>query len=547
MPVPTASDCGEECSAALASYIYNDFLAAPGTLDTSDQSCQEQGKLSPPQLRRLTSREYKATIVSVFGDIFPDTAWPSFGDALPTLGMSNNANLLSINSLNFESIYMSVDVIVETLLTSEHDLGTCLDTETPEQCIKRPHKEYGAALWRRPLTAEDRKPLDASLARLAAAGGSPLDQMAFDLKALLLSPNFLYRHEIGKETEGISELDSYEIASLLSYSIIGGPPDQKLMWAAAKNELVNPADIEKHVARLIESQEFGQQLLEFYKDFLKVDNILTVPKQEHLNLTSSMRDALLKSIELSIESEVGDLDQPLMAAINSNNFFVNDLIAPLFGLTSDSLSGELALTEVSIEERNGLLTHPAFLTTHSKEGSSGIVRRGLFTLLQMSCQELGAPPEVLTEAALPVDMDPDTTSSRELLHLRHSSQAECSVCHKTIDPAGFGYENFDALGRYRTIEKDVVPIDASGSLTLGAETLNFSNSVEFTGALMSSNTLKACLTKRYFERFSGASLKQSSCENKKLQASTLSETATIRDIIQSISQLESLRLRGNQQ
>lgn len=547
MPPGKASNCGEDCSAILSNYIYNDFFSSPSStpVEEPEVSCKDSGALLPPTLRRLSQTEFRASVESVFGTIFPDSAWRDFNDSLPTLGMSNNAGLLNIDSQNFEAVYYSVDSIVDTLLTKHSGIASCLDSDSGA-CINTLIAEYAPLVWRRPLTSSETQQIKASITAIGENGGSQLEKLEFTFKALMLSPNFLFRFELGETTGEISTLGSYEVASLLSYSLWGTPPDSKLYQLAAQDTLKEAANIEQQVTRMIESPKFTATLTNFYTDFLKLENVLTVEKLDYLGLSSDMRAALLNSVEHSLTDQTANLDQGITDVLAINKFYVNELIAPLFGLNPSDYSNSFTLSSAPTNERNGLLTHPAFLTVHSKEGSSGIVKRGVFNLLQMMCLELGDPPEVLTETPLPDEIDPAITSSRVLLQIRHSAQTECVVCHKFIDPAGFGFENYDALGQFRSVEKEIVPIDATGELQAGSEMISYTNNVEFMDGLMNSTAVKSCMTMRYLEHFSGHALKTNSCEMKKLKNSLESKGKNnIRDIIQSISTLESLRIRGS--
>ena len=127
------------------------------------------------------------------------------------------------------------------------------------------------------------------------------------------------------------------------------------------------------------------------------------------------------------------------------------------------------------------------------------MKRGVFTLEQLLCVELDAPPADISEAEdVPEDFDDATSTSREVLTVRHSSQATCVGCHRIIDPAGFGFENYDGAGRFRTVEKGDVQIDASGELAVHGETLSYENSIGYIDALVGSEALRSCLSDQFF-------------------------------------------------
>lgn len=504
-------------------------------------SCAIRDELLEPQLRRLTQTQLVNTITTVFGDQFDPSIWPDLGDGIPTVGMSNNANMLQIDIVNLERIHATVSAVIEQLLAST--VSECVASSNTG-CIDNLLIEYAPQLWRRPLTDRELADLTSALITLRGEQASRGQQVEFVFRSLLMSPNFLFRMELGNLQDSALHLDSYEIASLLSYALWDGPPDNTLYQLASTDQLTDQAVIDQQVDRMIEDPRFSGAMVGFFKDFLKLDRVLTTEKMSELEFTESQRRDLLTSAELMLARGIADVDADLMAIFQGDQFYVNNNIAPFFGLNSRDFGSEFTFTSVSSNERSGILTHPAFLAVHATAGTSGIVKRGVFTLEQMLCVHLGAPPDDLTEAELPTSIDPLVTSSRELLHLQHSSQPNCAGCHRVIDPAGFGFEHYDVLGRYRTVEKNVVPIDASGELAnVVNQPLVFSNSVEYVRGLVEAPEMRSCVNRRMLESFSGQRISANACELEQLNQFIDQDDTSIRGLIRSLTQLESVRLR----
>ena len=314
---------------------------------------------------------------------------------------------------------------------------------------------------------------------------------------LLASPHLLYRTELGVLDESLASLTDYEIASALSYALWNGPPDDELFDIAAGGALHDEATLLSQVQRLTDDERYVEALTEFYIDYLKLDTLLTKTKLPSLGLTPEVRAALIAGAREDIRATFRQSGATLADPFASQAAHINSLTAPFFGMTS----GSAALQSVALppSERHGVLTHPAFLSVHAGEGESGIVKRGVFTLEQLLCFGLGSPPDNVTPLTeLPPGFDPANETSRRVLFVQHTSQAACIGCHQIIDPAGAGYENFDAAGRYRTTEKAAnLPIDASGELRIGEEVLTFANSVEYAQGLAGSQGLRSCLAERF--------------------------------------------------
>jgi mono/diheme cytochrome c family protein len=507
----------------------------------SNSSCSTTSELLSPKLRRLTQSQFANTIKTVFGGTYSESIWPDFGDGIPTIGVSNNANALKIHSVNMESVYNSVDAITKQLIQQNTTVKNCISS-TSNTCLDNLIDIQGKALWRRPVSTTEKQLINLHVTNVRNKGGNKSAQVEFILKSLMLSSNFLFRSEIGTLQNNNLKLNAYEIASLLSYALWDGPPDSTLYNLAQSGDLLNQATIETQIARMLNDSRFDQALVGFYRDYLKLDSVKTVTKVQELNFTNNVRQSLLTSASKSLGDQVADRDRDVLNVLAITQFYANSTIDDLFGVNVSTDAHQL-ITPPS-NQRNTMLTHPAFLAVHSKEGGSGIVKRGVYTLEQLLCVEIGDPPPGVMEPAPPSGIDPQKTSTRDLLTMLHTSQVPCNACHVKIDPAGFGYENYDAIGRFRTTEKQNVPIDASGSLEINPSTvLTFSNNIEFTNALVNSPDVRRCLTKRFLESVVGEQLSGSSCELKNFQAQLDGNHISIRELALALARLESMRLR----
>ncbi len=522
------------------------------TTNFQGSSCRAQNALQRPQLWRLTSRQFANSVRSVFGaHNFPNNfAWPDLGDAPTIIGMSARADRLLINSVNMDYINDAVELVVDRLLDHHSGIRACASATQPG-CIDDLVDEYGPLLWRRPLNSQERDELLASLATVRHNQVSRDDQIGFVLSSLMLSHNFLFRYELGSQSGTNVDLSPYEVASWLSYSLWASPPDAQLYQAAAGNQLRTQQQIDAQVNRMMVDNRFRDNLVDFFVDFLKLDMVLTVDKLSSLNFSGNQRSALLQSARMTLRDRVSNLDADIMDVFRGNDFYVNNTIRSFFGLTGNFGSG-MTLTSVSNEERYGIMSHPAFLAVHSNTGGSGIVRRGVFVLEQLLCAHLGDPPPDIGGQPLPSEVTPAQTSTRDLLFLEHSSQQNCIACHRIIDPAGYGFESYDTLGRFRTHEKigisgglpGGVPIDASG--TLGSPALYheiiFDNHIDYIQRLIETPEMRACLTRRMVEAMVGRPV-GNSCDLEKVSHQVDYGNATIRELVLGVMHLESGRAR----
>ena len=448
-----------------------------------------------PQVRRLTAKQYGNTVREALGDVFVASDFPAFNDDIPTIGFANDARILRISDANIEALYSATGGLAVKALASVPLLASCVSATT-DACFGAIIDDIGARLWRRPVTAEERADLLAALAAVAPST-TRAERVELLVQILLASPHLLYRTELGVVTGNVAALDDYEIASALSYALWNGPPDAELLALAAGGALHEQTVLAGQVQRMVDDERYVEALTEFYIDYLKLDGLPTKQKLPSLGLTAQVRAELVEGARRDLRAIFGQSGANLADPFTADTAHVSALTAPFFGITQASPG--LQSVPLPPNERHGILTHPAFLAMHAGEGETGIVKRGVFTLEQLLCFALGAPPDNVTPLTeLPAGFDPTRETSRTVLFVQHTSQAACIGCHQIIDPAGYGYENFDSAGRYRVTEKAAnIAIDASGELRVGEELLAFGDSVEYARALSGSQALNNCLSERF--------------------------------------------------
>lgn len=533
----------------------NQMIASGAAIKTfsNSASCNIRDSLLPPQLRRLSQSQLRNSVIDVFGDLFDNNIWPNMEDGAKLIGMNTTADKLNINNLNFERWLQTTLDVVDTLILSHNDISACATSQS--DCIDALVSDIGLKLWRRPLTTAEQTAFNVAAAEFA----NNENRLRFVLQSLLLSEQFLFRREMGAINNSLINnslinnslinnnarmLNNYEQVAILSYALWDTTPDQILLELAAQSAPLSQAQLTQQIERLFNSPRAQKALMGVYKDYLKLDLVLTRPKADELAFTDAVRQDVLTSAEQQLENNI--MSNPhFMDVFDGSSFYMNNTIDYLFN--TEVSNNNLTPVAVDDSQRQGLLNHPAFLAVHSTFAKSGIVKRGVFTLEQLLCQELPDPPGDVMPQPVPEGVDPATTSERDLLLITHSSQAGCNSCHKVIDPAGFGFENFDAIGRYRTTEKGSVTIDASGTMDdIGEHILTYRNSAEFSQALIESPQMYQCVSHRFLESFLGQPLEHNACELEKYQ-NLLSETdGSVKDLLVSLIQLESFNQRLQQ-
>jgi len=453
------------------------------------------GELDPLEghMRRRTPGQFEQTIESAFGEIYAAEDLPQFNDDIPTIGLSNDHAKLRIGDTNIDSIYDSARALSELAIEQMPIVSDCVNG-SGDACFTELVDTIGGALWRRPVTDEERQDLLGGRAAVAAAPGTRAEQAEFLLQAMILSPSTMYRPELGTEEGGA--LSAYELASALSYTLWNAPPDAELMGLAASGALRDTEVLRAQARRMTDDPRLADALTEFFMDYLKFDAIFAKRKLESLGLTTRVRQSMVEGAREDLRGLFAQPGATVLDPFNMTSFHVDRHSATFFGVPVESNGFEIV--SMDPEQRLGVLSHPGFLTVHAGEGNSGIVKRGVFTLEQLLCVHLGAPPnDIGPVEELPEGFDPERETSRRVLEVQHSGQSGCVGCHRVIDPAGFGFENYDGAGRYRLTEKGDIPIDASGTLTIQGESLEYQDSVSFIGSLGQSQRLRRCISDNF--------------------------------------------------
>jgi len=318
--------------------------------------------------------------------------------------------------------------------------------------------------YRRPVSADEVERL-LRLFRMAQEDGAPFEvgiQLA--LQAVLVSPHFLFRVEMDKPPAayGAYALNDYELASRLSYFLWSSMPDDELFEQARRGTLRQ--EIEPQVRRMLRDPKSRALVDNFAGQWLQIRSmdLMTPDKRLFPEFDDELRSAMKTETELFFEDILRE-DRSLLDFLTADFTYLNERLARHYGI--EGVRGS-EFRRVSLEgnQRGGVLTQGSILTLTSNATRTSPVKRGKWVLDNL----LGTPPspppagvEELSEAEEVVL----SGSLRKRMEM-HRSNASCASCHSQMDPLGFGLENYNAIGAWRT-QDGKFPIDASGTLPGG--------------------------------------------------------------------------------
>jgi hypothetical protein len=321
--------------------------------------------------------------------------------------------------------------------------------------------------FRRPLAEAERERLR-QLVDLADGDYAEAYRMVFE--AIFTSPSFLYLIEVGTPVDdepGTFLLDDYEHAARLSYALCEGPPDATLRAAAAAGELSSEAQVLAQVQRLMDAPCGEATLQRFFGQLLWLDRVTDLDRDaaQFPDFSEDVAAGMLAESQRFLRELVYVEEASLQTLLSADYSWPDPRSAFIYGLSGVADQVRTTLPD----DRAGILTHPSVLAATSTFDTTSPVRRGVFVLEQVLCQELPPPPPDLMVTPPPPDPEATTRERWE----QHSDDPACSGCHGLIDPIGFTLEEFDAIGQHRTAENGL-PVDASGgapSLGLDAGSL----------------------------------------------------------------------------
>ena len=479
--------------------VWADYLVSNTKPADKFEFAERRGERKPV-LRRLTNTQYNNTVRDLLGD---DTrVAEQFPPEDFVNGFRNQFQSQSVSPLLAEAYATGAEKLARSAFRGGDTRGLVPCKEKTPQCGARFIKEFGAKAFRRPLLENEQ----ARYLKLWAMGGAPMV-----VEGMLQSPNFLLRAENGAEPAW----RPYEIASRLSYALWNSMPDAELFRAAANGELATAEGVEKQSRRLLRDQRAHKTVDEFTAEWLRFDSLMAAVKERASfpMYTPELALAMTEEARKLVEYLVWE-NRDFMELYSADYAFVSTPLAKLYDVPPPAEEfGRVPLPPET--ERSGVLGQAMLLAATAKPSETSPTARGLFVREHFLCQEVPQPPPGVN-ANLPLNVRDKPMTNRERLAV-HLSNESCASCHTLIDPIGFGFEKFDAVGQRREKLKIVfqperkdkgktetvfLDLDTSGSIA-GAPNSAFRSPREL-GTILAGNTqCQQCVVKQLFRYYQG--------------------------------------------
>lgn len=511
---------------------------------TTGALCTVARDPGPSPMRRLTRVEYARTLGDLVGPGLVDASTLPADERV--LGFDNNAEVLGTSDLLIEQYQDLAEKAAAAVAADAARFVPCAASAPDDTCGQEFVRDFGARAWRRPLAPAELESLNAVFTAGSADAGFT-EGLLRVAAVLLQSPQFLYRLEEARpvpadpsevEVPGAVALSPPELATRLSYLFWGTMPDEALRAAAREGRLVSAADIEREARRLVASPRAREVVTVFHDAWLGLDRLAELDKDPVVfpAFSPAMRTAFQTETERFVDDVIWNGEGTLGALLGARRTFVDGSLASFYGATPPSGSG-FQRVALDPKRRAGLLTQGSFLAVHAKANQTSPVHRGRFVREQLFCTTPPPPPSNVE--IRPPALDPRKTTRQRFS--QHVADIACSGCHTLLDPIGFGFENYDGVGRWRDSESGIA-VDASGAL-LGTDVDGpFTGAVELADRLAASADVASCYATQWFRfAYGRGETEADACSLQELSGTFAAAKGDVRELLVSLTQTDAFR------
>jgi len=504
-----------------------------------------------PRIARLTHFQWTNSVQDLLRLDQPPTLAAEFTpDAI--IGFDTNSAQLRMSSSLREDYQRAAEALAARVVNDPAALARLIPADAPDEPTARARafiESFGPRAYRRPLTDEE---VSQSLSLFEQAPELVPELDAFsagvmlNISLFLQSPFFLYRTELGQEQDGSGRvvLNGYEVATKLALAVTGSIPDDTLLAEAAAGALDpenRQATISREVERLLATPRVKAMALHAHTQSLALSRYSLI--QRDPSAYPEFTSTTPNSIRASAESFLGALYDEglgLRSILTSTEAFVDANLAPIYGVPG-TFGSELERVDLSGLPRKGLLTQVGFLALFAGEHQPDPIHRGVFINQQILCVDISPPPNITLP---PIPMNQPNQTNRQAIEAINGRGTCGQGCHATIiNPAGFAFEHYDPLGRYRTTDSGL-EIDTSDTISLDGAEVKFSDAMEFIDLLANSDAAHHCYARNLLSYLNGRLADASDAATlEAAMAQSKAEDLSTKDLIRSLVQSESFLTR----
>jgi Protein of unknown function (DUF1592)/Protein of unknown function (DUF1588)/Protein of unknown function (DUF1595)/Protein of unknown function (DUF1587) len=506
------------------------------------------GPAALPQSRvwRLSARQWKNTVEQAFKITGLDVSGFPKDEIDPRTGFTEDATDNKVTLGLAGSYYDGGDAIGAKAAPGMIQAFPCLATAPiAVSCGQMAVADYGRRLFRRPLTPAETTTYATFLANESKI--ETTDPAATAVRSLvrvmLLSPDFLYRTELGNSVPGKVALSGYEIASLLSFSIADVPPDEALLQQAASGQLAKPEVREAEARRLLLLPGARERLGDFWRQYLSLSEFTPTA-----DIDAATGAAIVQETTGFFDHVVWDSPGGFRDLLTAKYTYADPKVAALYGSMVPGADGKLSLTPA---ERSGFLTQASFLVrTVAPSQAATVIHRGVLVRERLLCQEPPPPPPGFVPNPAQIQTAGPDATAKENYDVFAMANPTCNACHQTFQPLGISFESYDATARFRTkYPTSGKAILTSGMLTnAGDASGNYADVVEMASKIGDSKIGQYCFSKQYAQYAFGRtiSVEQEPCMIRSMGDHVAQNGGAVRELLTSLAHVDAAYTRIHQ-
>jgi hypothetical protein len=439
-------------------------MLLPSTLAPADP-CTSNAS-GPRKLWRLFASEFAASIHTIFNDTANVAPVATVFSDPTVLGFAVDANALLVQDLNASQLEDNAEAIAAWAASAGQlaQFASCAATSTAPSstCAASFIQAFGRVAFRTTLASSD--PRIASYSSLFMAGSSNADGAQAVISAMLQSPYFLYRSELGTQSGGTFTLTPYEVGTEIAYTLTGTTPDSTLLTAmdsVNSGSLSMSSMIDEQAMRLLASGAATNStaVMGFMNGWLGLPRLFTTAHDATVYqiATTTQNEMQMESQDLIMEAFNGT--GTFGSVLTADHSWLNADLATFYGISTSGLSATFqSVKYAGLTPRDpGLLATGTILNGYARPDTDSPTQRGHMVRSRMLCQDISPPSSNLNTTFMP-----STTVETTRDHfINEHEQGECAGCHKLMDWIGFAFENYDGWGRYRTTDNGLPTDDTA--------------------------------------------------------------------------------------
>jgi Protein of unknown function (DUF1588)/Protein of unknown function (DUF1592)/Protein of unknown function (DUF1595)/Protein of unknown function (DUF1585) len=447
----------------------------------------DDADVSARRIFRLTQPQLDASVAA----LFPKLKIVSVKETMPRDPLQTNyeyAENLALNPSNLAPLGGWIKGIVEQVKKAPENAVDCKTANNSPDCLATEARRFVTAAFRADVSPAKMQKIVEFYSIGVKEGG--FAQATADLTEIVLnSPDFLFRKEL--ETDRRGRVSPRQALQALTYTLADAPPEKfGLDSGDALRHVQTPEAVRETVDAIVKSKDAREKLVRFFKAWLEVTEPqeLRVSKEVFPVFTQELAKEMTAETDRFLRAELSKPAPKLRDITQSKQAFSSKLMQSTYA--DDGKDGA---------KRFGIFSQPAVIASHSGPASTQPIKRGVFWVRKVMCMELEPPPQ-----GLDISLYESTEKTTERQRIAETTvQKACIGCHKFIDPFGFAFENYDALGRWRTKDNDL-PIDSSILIEFLDEGKSKADGpVEALKTFTNSAMFKQCFVRQVFRYYMG--------------------------------------------